>query len=77
MNDFILSEYQDMIDKFVGMGVEKDILLAIFGVRREYLAASFQEMHEKFGGIEDYFAKGLGIDASGQQALRDHFVERR
>jgi protein-tyrosine phosphatase len=76
-NDTILPEYQGMIDKFTGIGVEKDILLSILGVRREYLEVSFKEMHDQFGGIEEYFAKGLGIDAAGQQTLRDRFVERR
>jgi protein-tyrosine phosphatase len=75
-NDTILPEYQGMIDKLIGSGVEKDILLSILGVRREYLDASFKEMHDQFGSIEDYFATGLGIDQVGQQALRDRFVER-
>ena len=76
-NDTILPEYQAMIDQLTGSGVEKDILLSILGVRREYLEASFKEMHDQFGSIEDYFATGLGIDADGQQALRDRFVEKR
>lgn len=71
-----MSEYQDMIDEYTGIGVEKDILLAILGVRQEYLEASFQEMRDQFGGIEEYFSIGLGIEAAGQQALRDQFVER-
>jgi protein-tyrosine phosphatase len=75
-NDRILPEYQPMIEKYVAAGVEKDILLSILGVRREYLGASFHEMHDKFGTIEGYFAEGLGIDASGQGALRERMVDR-
>jgi protein tyrosine/serine phosphatase len=41
------------------------------------LEASFKEMHAEFGSIDDYFAKGLGIDESGQQALRDRFDENK
>lgn len=74
-NDTILPEYQPMIDKYVAAGVEKDILLSILGVREDYLNASFTEMKDKFGTIESYFADGLGIDAAGQQALRERFVE--
>lgn len=74
-NDFIMPEYQAMIDKYVGLGVEKDILLAILGVRREYLEAAFAAMRAEFGGITDYFAKGLGIDQAIQQVLRAHLVE--
>lgn len=73
-NDYILPEYQAMIDQYKSIGVEEDILLAILGVRREYLEASLQEMHDRFGDIETYFAAGLGIDQAGQQALRDRFI---
>ena len=73
-NDFILPEYHAMIEKLTNSGMDKDILLSILGVRREYLEASFEEMHKQFGGIEDYFAKGLSIDEAGQQALRKRFV---
>jgi protein-tyrosine phosphatase len=76
-NDYILPEYQSLVDKYTGIGVEKDILLSILGVRSEYLEASFEEMRDKFGGIEDYFAQGLGIDPAGQQALREQFVEHK
>jgi hypothetical protein len=34
-------------------------------------------MYDQFGGIGEYFAKGLGIDAAGQQTLCDRFVKRR
>lgn len=73
-NDFILPEYQGMIDQYVKAGVEEDILLSILGVRSEYLAAAFEEMHTQFGGIEGYFAVGLGIGPAGQKALREQFV---
>lgn len=74
-NDFILPEYTAMIDKYVALGVEKDILLSILGVRREYLQASLDEMQAEFGSIDNYFAKGLGINQAGQAALRALFVE--
>ena len=74
-NDFILPEYEAIIDKFVGIGVDKDILLSILGVRREYLEASLKEMVDKFGDINGYFSQGLGIDAAGQQALRNLLLE--
>jgi protein-tyrosine phosphatase len=73
-NDYILPKYQPQIDHLVVSGVEQDILLSILGVRREYLEASFAEVHDKFGSIEDYFAHGLGIDRAGQDALRATFL---
>jgi protein-tyrosine phosphatase len=75
-NNFILPEYQSLIDKYTSIGVEQDILLSILGVRREYLETSLKAMHDMFGSIEDYFSKGLNIDAAGQQALRERFLDK-
>jgi protein-tyrosine phosphatase len=46
-------------------------------VKREYLRASFDEMRSQYGTIEDYFAKALGIDAAGQNALRNLHLVRQ
>jgi protein-tyrosine phosphatase len=40
-----------------------------------YLRAALDEMNQKFGSIEGYFADGLRIDADGQQRLRDALIE--
>jgi len=50
------------------------IALAVLGVKPEYLDASLDEMHKRYGTIENYFDKALGIDANGQQALRKRFL---
>ncbi|MCB0241473.1 MAG: tyrosine-protein phosphatase, partial [Anaerolineae bacterium] len=75
-NDFILPEYRALIDKYVALGVQEEILISILGVRQEYLEESFRVMRDQFGGIEGYFAEGLGIDPAGQQALREQFLEQ-
>jgi protein-tyrosine phosphatase len=73
-NDYILPAYQPLIDSFTESGGEREIAEAIIGVKPEYLHASFDEMETKYGPIEAYFADGLGIDAAGQQQLRDRFL---
>lgn len=75
-NDYILPAYQKTIDAFTQEGGDPAIPLAILGVKAEYLKASFDEMQSKFGTIEDYFTKGLGIDVKGQRALRDRFLTK-
>ena len=50
---------------------------AAFGVKREYLEASFDEMQQKYGTIEKYFTEGLGIDAAGQKAMRGLFLAKQ
>lgn len=76
-NDYIIPAYQKVIDKFVAAGGEKSIPLAILGVKKEYLDASFDEMQTKYGTIEKYFSEGLGIDAGQQKALRDLYLGQK
>jgi protein-tyrosine phosphatase len=73
-NEYVLPQFQHAIDGFVAAGGDRDIPVAIFGVKKEYLEASFDEMQKHYGTIEKYFSEGLGIDAAGQQALRDLFL---
>jgi len=75
-NEYTLPQFQKTIDEFVAAGGDRDIAVAIFGVKKEYLEASFDEMRKQYGSIEQYFAEGLGIDAAGQQALRDLYLDR-
>ena len=76
-NDYILPTYKNVIDSFVAAGGEAAIPLAIFGVRREYLDAAFDELDKEFGTIENYFSKGLGIDAAQQQAIQGYLSQSR
>jgi len=73
-NEYTLPQFASAIDGFVAAGGERAIPEAVFGVKPEYLEASFDEMQKRYGTIENYFAKGLGIDASGQKALRERFL---
>jgi len=73
-NDYILPLYKKEIDAFVAGGGEPSIPQAIFGVKVEYLEASFEEMETKYGTIENYFSEALGIDATGQKVLRDLYL---
>jgi protein-tyrosine phosphatase len=83
MADYMLTNYYDLpqfkttIDHFVAAGGDRAIMLAVFGVKREYLDASFDEMQKHYGSIEKYFSEGLGIDATGQNALRDLYLIRK
>lgn len=74
-NDYILPEYQPFIDQYTGIGVDREILLSILGVRREYMETAFKVLRDEFGDIERYFEKGLEMGPAAQQALREQFVE--
>jgi len=74
-NEYIIPAYQKVIDAFVNAGGDKEIPLAILGVKREYLDSAFEEMQAKYGTIGNYFSEGLGIDAVQQKALQDLYLE--
>lgn len=76
-NDYILPLYKKVIDAYVSGGGEASIPQAIFGVKAEYLEASFDEMETNYGTIENYFSEGLGIDANTQKALRDMYLNKK
>jgi protein-tyrosine phosphatase len=73
-NDYIIPNYQEAIAAFVAAGGDPDIPEAILGVQKAYLNASFEEMEAQYSTIENYFAEGLGIDADGQQTLREIYL---
>jgi protein-tyrosine phosphatase len=76
-NDFIIPAYQKVIDGFVAGGGDKEIPLAILGVKKEYLEAVFDEMESKYGTIKKYFSEGLSIDAGQQRTLSEHYLETK
>jgi protein-tyrosine phosphatase len=47
----------------------------VLGVKRTYLHAAMDEMTQRFGSIEGYFADGLGIESDRQQHLRHALIE--
>ena len=75
-NDYILPAYKKVIDGFVVAGGDTEIPKAILGVKKEYLDAAFDEMQKKYGGVDKYFAEGLGIDAAQQQAMRNLYLNK-
>lgn len=75
-NEYILPLYKGVIDAFVDGGGEPNIPQAIFGIKEEYLEASFDEMETKYGSIENYFSEALGINATTQKALRNIYLKK-
>ena len=65
---------QPFLDRFAAQGREAELLRPIFSVVPAYLDAGFATMETAYGGIEAYFAEGLGVDATTQRALREAFL---
>lgn len=73
-NDQLLPALQGLFDKFQSEGGDPALLRPVLGVEPEYLTTALKEMTDQFGTIENYFAKALGIDSTGQQRIRDLLV---
>lgn len=75
-NDLLLPGYAKPIEAFAKAGGDPAVLTAVVTVKAEYLTAARAEVTARYGSIEDYFSKGLGVDAAAQQALKDRFLAR-
>lgn len=73
-NEYILPMYRKQIDGFVAAGGDSLIVLSIFGVKQEYLAASFDEMEQNYGTIEQCFSDGLGLNEQQQALIKSRFL---
>ena len=74
-NRDLLPALKPVFEQFRAAGGDPHLLDPVLGVDREYLKVALDEMQQRFGSIEGYFAEGLGVDEAGQQALRDALTE--
>lgn len=74
-NQYILPMYEKVIEQFIEAGGDPSIPTASLGVKEEYLNAALDEVQAKYGSIENYFSKALGISANMQDSLRDLFLK--
>jgi len=73
-NRDLIPALKPVFEQFRAVGGDPHLLEPVLGVDAAYLRAALDEMGKRFGSIEDYFSDGLGIDAGGQQRLRDALV---
>ena len=74
-NRDLLPAMKPMFEHFRAAGGDPHLLDPVLGVDQAYLQAALDEMKQRFGSIEGYFAQGLGIDKAGQQELRNALTE--
>jgi len=80
MEDYLLSaqrlgpKVRPLLEQFRARGGDPALLEPLTSVRAEYLEAAFDELRERHGSVERYFADGLGVDAAVQAALRAAFL---
>ena len=54
---------------------ERKLLLSVEGVSRPMAEGTLDEILQRFGSFEAYFAAEYGLDAARLQALRDFYLE--
>ena len=74
-NKELLPAEQPAIERFVALGGDAEVIRPVIGVSPQYLQAALDEMREKFGTVEGYFADGLGIGSAEQERLRETFLD--
>jgi len=74
-NRDLLPAMKPMFEHFRAAGGDPHLLDPVLGVDPQYLQAALDEMKQRFGSIEGYFAEGLDINEAEQQALRAALTE--
>lgn len=67
-----------IIDNYRAMGLNEDQLAALttmYGVKQEYLAASFAAIEEEYGSFENFVRDGLGISDEHVACIREFYLE--
>ncbi|MFW6092624.1 MAG: tyrosine-protein phosphatase [Pseudomonadota bacterium] len=54
---------------------DREAVMALAGVRPEYLRAAFDAIEAEFEGVEHYIERAVGLDAAARELLRSRFVE--
>jgi protein-tyrosine phosphatase len=74
-NRDLLPALKPLFEHFRAAGGDPHLLDPVLGVDQAYLQAALDEMKQRFGSIEGYFAQGLDIDEAGQRELRNTLIE--
>ncbi|NLA65605.1 MAG: tyrosine-protein phosphatase [Leucobacter sp.] len=73
-NTDFLPTLKPLFESAAARGVDTDLLREAFSVQDSYLATSLEQVARTYGSIEDYFLRGLQIDAAAIDALRERFI---
>ncbi|MGA1838817.1 tyrosine-protein phosphatase [Herbiconiux sp. 11R-BC] len=73
-NTDLLPALEPVLLRAESLGVDREVLLPVLGVRDSYLQAAFAQMREQFGTIDGYLTDGLGLTAGDIDRLRHLFT---
>ncbi len=55
---------------------DREAVMALAGVRPEYLRAAYAAIEEEFEGVEYYLERAVGLDAAAREVLRSRYLEK-
>ncbi|GAA2912779.1 tyrosine-protein phosphatase [Streptomyces thioluteus] len=70
----VRAAFAPVSDRFTAAGGDPAVVDALFGVRRDYLAAALEEMRRLYGSVEGYVRAGLGVPDAAVNRIRARYV---
>ncbi len=55
--------------------MDRDAIMAIAGVRPEYLQAAIDAIEAEFEGVEQYLERAVGLDGAARELLRSRYLD--
>ena len=56
--------------------MDREAIMAVAGVRAEYLKAAFEAIEAEFEGVEHYLERAVGLDRAARERLRTWYLEQ-
>ena len=53
---------------------DRELVMALAGVREEYVRAAYEAIHESFADVEHYIEAAVGLNAQARQELRQRYL---
>jgi protein-tyrosine phosphatase len=77
IEDYLLSNrYLAAFARVVRDGIEPELLRPVVEVRRAYIETSLEEVDRRYGSLDSYLHRGLGLDDAVLRRLREALLSR-
>jgi protein-tyrosine phosphatase len=76
MEDYLLTNTHYQMPARPTITLSQDVLNILWRVQEGFLEAAFHTVDTEFGGVPRYLQNQLGLDASRQRRLREHYLQK-
>lgn len=74
MRDYLLTNEVLKMPEASRFGLTQDVAAVLWRVQPEFLDAAFEAVDQDYGGLEEYFRKGLGLGEAERKRMRDLYL---